>query len=450
MRCLNRLSYLGHSDWRLPNRKEIRSLVDYSRQPPPFPPGNPFTGMMAGFWDFYWSSTTNPGQLKEAWIMYGASGGVINGDKANSNWAWPVRAGAASDLVCDGSVVPQTAGAGQALTVADTIRNTGAGTAGPSTTKFYLSTDEAYDAGDLHLGSRDVPSLAGGASDSGSTAVTIPSSTGAGTYHVLIRADANAVVPEASETNNDTSRILRVGPDLVSEGEVAPPLSCTGQALRVADTIRNTGGDTAGPSTTRFYLSTDEAYDAGDVHLGSRHVPSLAAGWSDTGSTMVPLPSATGAGTYYVLVRADADAAVSEASEANNGTSRMIRVGPDPDLVITNLSMPSYCAGRALVGFVEVAVKNQGGCPAGRSIIKFYASRNPDLDASDIYLGYSQPVPYLASGASATRKISVTVPPSIPAGTYYVIAYVDAYHSVSEADEGNNARSRRVEIKRCR
>jgi len=43
--------------------------------------------------------------------------------------------------------------------------------------------------------------------------------------------------------------------------------------------------------------------------------------------------------------------------------------------------------------------------------------------SSRSWIGYAQPVPYLATGAVATRRISATVPPSIPVGTYYIIAY---------------------------
>lgn len=333
IKCLNAHSYLGYNDWRLPNRKEIRTLIDYSRQPP-LPPGSPFTDVMAGFWDFQWSSTTDPQQTSEAWIVYMASGGVVSGSKTGSyhHWVCPVRAGAP--------------------------------------------------------------------------------------------------------------------PDLISEDGVAPLTACPGQALPITDNIRNIGGGTAGPSTTKFYLSADAVYDAGDAYLGSREVSSLDEGASDTGNATVTLPPATGAGTYYIISRADGNGVVSEADERNNDRSRSIKVGPD--LLITKLSILSSCVEDALVGFAEVTVENHGGCPAGRSTIKFYASRNSDLDAGDIYLGYAQPVPYLAAGAVATRKISATVPPRIAVGSYYIIAYVDAYHSVSESDEGNNVRSRRVKIERCR
>jgi len=40
--CLNANNYLGHSDWRLPNRKELHSLTDFSTGAPALPAGHPF------------------------------------------------------------------------------------------------------------------------------------------------------------------------------------------------------------------------------------------------------------------------------------------------------------------------------------------------------------------------------------------------------------------------
>jgi len=59
--CEN-LSFAGHSDWRLPNVRELQSIVDYGRETPAIDP----VFEAVSYW--YWSSTTcvdNPGY---AWI----------------------------------------------------------------------------------------------------------------------------------------------------------------------------------------------------------------------------------------------------------------------------------------------------------------------------------------------------------------------------------------------
>ena len=62
--------------------------------------------------------------------------------------------------------------------MSDTTKNQGGGTAGASTTRFYLSGNTVLDAGDTMLAARAVPSLGPNAIHSASTAVTIPASAG--------------------------------------------------------------------------------------------------------------------------------------------------------------------------------------------------------------------------------------------------------------------------------
>ena len=95
--------------------------------------------------------------------------------------------------------------------VSDVTNNSGPGNAGPSTIKFYFSTNGgSYDPEDIYLGSRAVPVLLAGASNSGGTSVTIPAGTPPNN-HIIAIADADNVVPEGSnETNNKGSKPIRI------------------------------------------------------------------------------------------------------------------------------------------------------------------------------------------------------------------------------------------------
>ena len=107
----------------------------------------------------------------------------------------------------------------------------------------------------------------------------------------------DGIVTETQEGNNTSARPLQVGPDLTVSFLTAPTSAAPGATIAVNDTTRNQGGDTAAPSTTAFYVSANSTLDGGDVLLGSRAVPALAAGGSSAGSTTVVVPPALAPGS---------------------------------------------------------------------------------------------------------------------------------------------------------
>jgi hypothetical protein len=86
----NGLTHAGQSDWRLPNRFELESLLDLSCYAPTLPSGHPFTGVQS---IYYWSSSTFAGFTAHAWFVDVGSGLVGNDDRASTLFVWPVRAG---------------------------------------------------------------------------------------------------------------------------------------------------------------------------------------------------------------------------------------------------------------------------------------------------------------------------------------------------------------------
>ncbi len=350
------------------------------------------------------------------------------------------------DLVVSALSAPSKAAAGSAIVVSDTTKNQGGGTADPSTTMFFLSTNATLDASDVRLdASHSVAALSPDQTSSGTTSVTIPAGTAVGLYYLIAKADAGGAVPESQESNNTRAVTLSVGPDLIVSALAAPSRGGAGTAMTVTETVTNQGASPGGSSTTRFYLSKDFSVDASDVVLdGSRSVAALSANESSTGSTALTIPAATATGTYVIVAKADADGVVPETNEINNTRGATIQIGPD--LVFTAMSVPSSAvAGTTMV--VSDTIKNQGGGASGPSTTRYYLSANYTIDASDPVLDGVRTVAALAAGASDTGSTTVTVPAGLAPGTYYLIGKADADGAVLETAETNNTTLRSLQIK---
>ena len=87
----NAANFLGHSDWRLPNAKELQSILDYTRSPSTTasPALNPVfnctaitnEGGAADF-PFFWTGTTlvtGPGMAQGVYVCFGRAMGYMNG-----------------------------------------------------------------------------------------------------------------------------------------------------------------------------------------------------------------------------------------------------------------------------------------------------------------------------------------------------------------------------------
>lgn len=87
---LNDENYLGHADWRLPNRKELNSLINYGQSDnTAWLNSNGFTGVQG---TCYWSSTTSAKNAASVWYVDIQYGYVYAAAKTNPNCCLlPVR-----------------------------------------------------------------------------------------------------------------------------------------------------------------------------------------------------------------------------------------------------------------------------------------------------------------------------------------------------------------------
>jgi hypothetical protein len=221
---------------------------------------------------------------------------------------------------------PTTLRDGSSFSVTDTVQNIGTLAAAASTTRYFLSVTTSKGGGHQLMGSRAVPSVAPGASSSGTVTVTVTAGTPAGTYFLLACADDTLVVPEINEGNNcgaSAAQVTVSGPDLIETTVSDPPTSLTtGGTFAVTDAVQNIGTVSAAASTTRYYLSTTTSKSGRSILLtGSRSVPSLAPAATSSGNGSVTVPSTLSSGTYFLLACSDDTKVVAETNETNNCTA---------------------------------------------------------------------------------------------------------------------------------
>jgi hypothetical protein len=92
LEACNDLVFAGYHNWRLPNVRELLSLIDYGRHDPALSEGHPFSNVQPS--DAYWSGTTSLPHTAQALNIIMTNGAVRRNNKASSLYrVWPVRRG---------------------------------------------------------------------------------------------------------------------------------------------------------------------------------------------------------------------------------------------------------------------------------------------------------------------------------------------------------------------
>jgi uncharacterized repeat protein (TIGR01451 family) len=360
------------------------------------------------------------------------------------------------ELVVTALTGPAKAGTGQRITLNTTVRNTASppATAGPFTVGLYLSDSATFDSSTaLLLGRRTVSSLAGGGVSSGGTTVTVPAGLTDGAYFLFAVADDGAAVIEADEGNNvfaAASPLVVVRPDLAigtASASVTPARLVTVSAI-----IQNGVTPGAAPAfAVGIYLSPTAEFDPGTARLLHRRpLTGLAGGARTTVQATLPIPGDVPAGAQFVVVVADDGDAVPESNETNNVrvVTPEITVLP-AELIMTAVSGP-VAAGAGGAIPVVTTMRNLGAWAAPPFTIGIYLSPTASFDLSSSRLLGGPRLRGLGAGVTHTATTSVTVPPDVVTGTYFLVAVADADNEMVETTRANNVMvaSRVIEIVR--
>ncbi|MDE0171779.1 MAG: hypothetical protein OXS29_20130 [bacterium] len=375
-------------------------------------------------------------------------GEVEIGNNCSAAVAVTVVPARAPDLVVDTPTIGTggtTTGAvpvGATVRATARVRNQGNSASGTTVVRYYRSADATITSSDaLVVSVLD----SNGVSPSGTgdflTFFTVP--TTVGTYYYGACVDP---VGGESDTTNNCSAAVKVtvgAPDLVVESPGASDfvdhlglsrsVAIAGAGFKLGATVRNTGTAVSGPSTLRYFRSTDATITTSDTAVG-RYVGAVAylsAPGSSDHSIRLTVP--TTAGTYYY--GACVDPVGGESDTTNNCSAAVAVTVTAPDLAVDEptVSESNPTTGESFV--LKATVRNGGNGSSGATHVRFYRSTDSTIGSSDTPVGTDTRGSLSLDPAGATtRSVSLTAPST--AGTYYYGACVDPVGG--ESDTTNN------------
>ena len=177
--------------------------------------------------------------------------------------------GASPDLVVQlPTVNDSNPGEGASFTLSATVHNQGNGASDSTTLRYYQSSDSTISTSDTQVGTDQVGGLPAAGTSRESTDLTAPST--AGTYYYGACVDQVSGEPDID--NNCSSAVevtVAESPDLVVE-----QVSVSGRDLEadapftLSATVRNRGSGASGPTTLRYYRSSDSTITSSDMEIG--------------------------------------------------------------------------------------------------------------------------------------------------------------------------------------
>jgi hypothetical protein len=359
-----------------------------------------------------------------------------------------------------------------------TVKNLGTDTASGSwQDAIYISTNSTFDSTAHFLTSFyqsafanpgfEIPStLAGGASYTLSTNVSLPS-VGGGTFYLCFRTNINAGLSydeqdETNLTNNIAAQPITLSPaatptvDLsIASGSTLPATveEGNGATVNLQWTVTNNG------TTSASGFWQDGAFLENDANLSnnfSNRLTSspgpngLGAGSNYTVSQSVKVPAAT-TGQHDIVLATNIFGGVIESQYTNNIVFLPITLtAPDVNLTVTGATVPVSQAVEGGPFEVSWTVKNTGSEAAGAGWTDaVYVSDAPSLNSDNVvqvaaFAGHDQAG--LAAGASYTDTERISVP-ATATGLRYLLFVTNSTRTQSETNANDNVFAAPITLK---
>ncbi len=395
-----------------------------------------------------WGASTRPnsfwqGKIDEALIL--------NRALASNEVAAIVRAGpeglcrlSLPDLMVRNVTAPTNAAVGQPISITFVLTNQGNVLATGTWHNAVLLSTTAGGASADTIGSLN---YTGAVPPNGSVTLTqtviLPASI-FGPRYLGVSADSGSAVVELNEANNTTfaaTSLTIAAADLSAVSLSAPAIAQFGQSISVQFSVTNQGGVSAASSwSDEIYLSPSETSLAGATLLEAVAGTSpLAAGnrYARTVSVQLPLTISSAPGPLFLIALVDADNNQVESDESNNLVSTPITVmlPPLPDLAVHQVQAPAFALpGRDIT--LIWSVTNRGNAAANGAWNDVVGLSNSL--SGQLILGEFRYTNLLSPGQFLRHTQTVSVPSTVPAGTWNTFVTSDARSEIVESDEVNN------------
>ncbi|MBP46864.1 MAG: hypothetical protein CMH53_02915, partial [Myxococcales bacterium] len=381
--------------------------------------------------------------------------GNVEADEKNNNGAVAFAVVSKPNLVIsDISLGVKSTPAGVSFKSSYALENKGGTTAGASETRFYLSTDTTFGKGDLLIGKSTSGSIKGGGKAQLGVGLTIPATTKAGKYNVLIIADAAKAVSESNESDNQISVPLTVlAPKLPDLQLTAVALGSKlisfkpGAKVTLKVTAKNGGTVSTGAYGARAFLSTDGTITPLDTAVSNIAIKaSLLAGKSTSYDLTVTIPLNTKPGNYFLGAYLDPSNQIVEILESNNTSKAVsVKVEAQADLFAVSVKTDkTYYKPGDTVSYT-VNYSNLGTANAGSHTVSLRFSTNTVISPQDTELK-ALAVKTISAAKSLSLKGTFVLPKATKAGSAYIGAWIDSKNTIKESNESNNTTSTPVTI----
>jgi len=217
---------------------------------------------------------------------------------------------------------------------------------------------------------------------------------------------------------------------------ISPDLQITDPAV---------GASVDGDEVTNYYISTTPnlAGIVGQPVDTNEYELSLSAGDSYAENEDVAIPDAINSGTYYLVAQIDANQTVVAVDTNVIAVSDPIHIGPVLSAQFIARIPASVSAGQTIYPGWEITdAPDAAPVNDGLEYTDYYLSTTPDLSGIvGPALVTNEYILNLDPGDSTFESPDVTIPDDVDAGTYYLVAQIDANQTINPGDMNNIAAS---------